>query len=362
MSISKKAISLVSVLSMSALSLSLVHSDTANAQASRTNPGSTRAVQTPDALVVTGHQLVRAARYKEAVNAFSGALKLSPKNWQNLFYRGRTYSLLGESDKAIADLSESIKLNPENGFAFIERGKLYYTGPKNYKSALVDLTKAIKLLPNDASAHEYRGLVLAAMGKHSEAISEFTNTLALVGANPPMSREANLLKHFGEVNVEQVERIKARLYFLRGKSKNDAKQFPQSITDLDFAVKFGSSTYPVYLERAKALVKLKEKDKAIADIERATQLARTPEVYKTASAMYTELGEKQKATDAWKKAEPEAPPSTPASSAATAPSAAPGTAEPAKTAIPTTTPSTTPPTDTTPATPAQAIPPTTPEK
>lgn len=369
MSFSKASVSLISALSfisLSAISFSLLCADRADAQpqhsASKTNSpskSSAKSIQSHDALVVTGFQLVRAGRYKEAAEAFDGAVKLSPKNWQDLFYRGRTYSLLGESEKGLSDLSQSIKLNPDNPIAVFERGKLYYDGPKNYKLALVDLNNAIKLFPNDASAHEYRALVLNAMGKHAEAIAEFTNALALVAVNPPLSREAYLQKHFGEVNVEQAEKIKARIYFQRGKAKNDCKQYPPAISDLDYSIRLDSSTYPVFLERGKTYTKLKNKDKAVVDLERATQMARTPEVYKIASRLYTELGERQKALDAWNKAEPpQTPPATPAGST---PSMTPGPAEPGKTPqIEPTTPSatTTPVTPTTP----QTIPAATPEK
>lgn len=315
MSILKVSISLIAALSFS----TLLCVDCVSAQGTAKAPTriAAKPIQSHDALVVTGFQLVRAGRYKEAAEAFDGAVKLSPKNWQDLFYRGRTYSMMGESEKGLADLTQAIKLNADNPYAVLERGKLYYNGPKNYKAALTDLTNAIKLLPNDASAHEYRGLVLNAMGKQGDAIAEFTNALALVAVNPPMSREAYLQKHFGEVNVEQAEKIKARLYFLRGKCKNDSKQFPHAIADLDYSIKLDSSTYPVFLERGKALTKVKKKELAIADLDRASQMARSKDVYKIASALYLELGDKVRAEDAQKRAEPPLtpPPTTPATPA-----------------------------------------------
>lgn len=350
----KVTASLISAISFS----TLICIDAADAQtsASASKPSaraSGKPIQSHDALVVTGFQLVRAGRYKEAAEAFDGAVKLSPKNWQDLFYRGRTYALLGESDKGLADLTQAIKLNADNPLAVLERGKLYYNGPKNYKSALTDLTNAIKLLPNDASSHEYRGLVLNAMGKHGDAIAEFTNALALVGVNPPMSREAYLQKHFGEVNVEQAEKMKARLYFLRGKVKNDLKQFPHAVEDLNYSIKLDSSTYPVFLERGKALTKVKKRELAVADLDRATQMARSKDVYKIASALYLELGDKQRAEDAQKKAEPPPPPTPPESAT---PPATPGAIEPTITApAATTTPPATP-------TPPAALPAITPEK
>lgn len=351
MSILKVSISLISAFGFSAF----VFINDASAESATNTPVriAAKPVQSHDALVVTGFQLIRAGRYKEAVEAFDGAVKLSPKNWQDIYYRGRTYSMMGDSEKGLADLTQAIKLNAENPYAVLERGKLYYTGPKNYKSALADLTNAIKLLPNDANAHEYRGLILNAMGKQQEAISEFTNALALVAVNPPMSREAYLQKHFGEVNVERAEKIKARLYYLRGKCKNDSNQFPHAIGDLDYSIKLDPSTYPVFLERGKALTKVKKKDLAIADLDRATQMARSKDVYKVASALYLELGDKARAEDAAKRAAPPAPPTPPSG---TAPSATPTSQEQVKT--PATDPTTVP----APAEPAVQPPVATPEK
>ncbi len=306
-------ISKATLISVSGLSLaSLICANSATAQqptrTTKSNAGANLSVkptiQSHDALLVTGFQLVRVGRYKEAAECFNGAVKLSPNNWQDLFYRGKAYALAGDATKGIADLSQSIKLNRDNPYAILERGKLYFLGPKNYKAALTDLTDAIKLLPSDAAAHEYRGLVYSAIGKHGDAIDEFTNALALTAVNPPLSREAYAKKHFGEVNVEQAEKIKARLYYLRGKAKNDCKQFPAAVADLDYAIKLDSTPFAVYMERGKALTKVKNKELAIKDLERATALARTPEVYKTASALYLELGDRQRAGEAWKKGSP----------------------------------------------------------
>ena len=49
--------------------------------------------------------------YVGAVAAYSGAIKLDPKNAEAYFGRGEAYDFKGQYDKAMADSSEAIRLD-----------------------------------------------------------------------------------------------------------------------------------------------------------------------------------------------------------------------------------------------------------
>ena len=83
-----------------------------------------------------------------------------------------------EFDSKIAELSRTVKVNPQNAEAFRNRGLLY--GRKGeYTSALSDLDRAILLNPNDARAYGFRGLVRQKMGEIAAAIIDLDTAIRL---------------------------------------------------------------------------------------------------------------------------------------------------------------------------------------
>jgi len=89
-----------------------------------------------------------------------------------LLFRGMTYR---DSDKAIADYTKVIEM-PEapverRAMAFVERGVVY--GKKDdHEKAIADLTAAIRLNPQSAKAYYKRGIAYAAKSEQAEKAAE----------------------------------------------------------------------------------------------------------------------------------------------------------------------------------------------
>ena len=64
--------------------------------------------------------------------------------------RGMTYNGTGEYDRAIADYSEAIRLNPKDPAAYNNRGNAY-SRKGEYDRAIADLNEAIRLDPKRAN-------------------------------------------------------------------------------------------------------------------------------------------------------------------------------------------------------------------
>src|SRR5262249_37259280 len=62
--------------------------------------------------------------------------------------RGLAYLAKGNYDRAVADFSESIRLNPDDATYYNNRG-IAYEGKQDYDRAIAAFTEAIKLRPND---------------------------------------------------------------------------------------------------------------------------------------------------------------------------------------------------------------------
>jgi tetratricopeptide (TPR) repeat protein len=93
--------------------------------------------------------------YDRAIADYTEAIRLDPKYALAYSNRGTAYKAKGNYDLAIADYTEAIRLDPEDALAYFKRGNAY-EARKNYDRAIADFTEAIQLNPNDANAFNSR--------------------------------------------------------------------------------------------------------------------------------------------------------------------------------------------------------------
>ena len=107
--------------------------------------------------------------------------------------RGNAYDDKGEVDRAIADYTKAIALDPNYAFAYNNRG-LTYEKKGEIDRAIADYTKAIALDPNDATAYTNRGVACYMSGDKEQAIADFRTALEI---NPWDHLTKNNLKRLG---------------------------------------------------------------------------------------------------------------------------------------------------------------------
>ena len=118
--------------------------------------GSIPATSTPIAAVRL-HGVQR-KEYQKAIADYTEAIRLDPGDAETYRDRGYTWGELKDYQKAIADYTEAIRLDPKNPRAFFNRG-WNWDELKNYDKAIADYDEAIRLEPTDASAYANRGLL-----------------------------------------------------------------------------------------------------------------------------------------------------------------------------------------------------------
>lgn len=72
-------------------------------------------------------------------------VQLCPRNAKVHYYRGLIHDCSGDYNLAIADYSESIRLDCKFSDAYHDRGKVYYYGAYEKEKAIADYTEAIRL-------------------------------------------------------------------------------------------------------------------------------------------------------------------------------------------------------------------------
>ena len=119
-----------------------------------------------------------------ALEAANKALKYLPKKETALIscsYRLRSdiYALLGDTIKALSDLNEAVKVDPNEVENYMERGQMLYLLNRLAESD-ADFKKAMDLEPGNAMGYMYLGRNYNTEKMYDQAIKLFTDVMKLV--------------------------------------------------------------------------------------------------------------------------------------------------------------------------------------
>ncbi len=123
-----------------------------------------------------GNGYTREGELDKAIAEFTEAIRLNPKYAEAYDYRGQTYNEKGEYDKAIVDFTEAIRLDPKYAKTYNNRGVAYYL-QGNFDKAIADYSEAIRLTPKFAEPYYNRDLA-AMMGEQTKAEAYYNRGIA----------------------------------------------------------------------------------------------------------------------------------------------------------------------------------------
>lgn len=193
------------------------------------------------------------------------------------YYRSFAYDELGLYDKAIADMSEYIAMNPETDItALLFRAK-YYESNNQYKEAIADLSTIIENNPMLPMIYCTRGWLFACLGDNAAALADYNTGLTIDDDN-------------------------AELYYMRGRLYHS--QGKKELAELDLNRVLESDTLvKVDSRRQYALLFVGKNDEAIAWVD--SMVALSPDdkgVYYEKACVLSLMGRTTEAIDALKTA------------------------------------------------------------
>jgi tetratricopeptide (TPR) repeat protein len=221
-----------------------------------------------------------------AIADYSEAIRLDPKNASaNYVKRGYMWRRKGDLDRAIADDSEAIRLDPKNDNAFNSRG-VAYAMKKDYDRAIQDYDEAIRLKPaniifgNRARAYEAKKQYNRALTEYDDIFRFSPNDSVGAAALDGRCLVRVILSDLNTALTDCNESIRlfptSQAYGSRALVYLKLGDFDKAIADYDYAIKrdpkLARSLY------GRGVAKQKKADSAGGNADIAAAKAITPEI------------------------------------------------------------------------------------
>ena len=161
-----------------------------------------------DALLAKGDVLRADKRYAEAVTAYGEVLGRVPspqkRNWIIYFSRGATYQLMGNWEKAEADMKKALALSPKEPEVLNYLGYSWLTMNKNLPEARKMVQAAFEARPEDPQIIDSMGYAFYLEGKFARAQQYFDQALERLPSDPTVN------EHLGDAYWQQGRKTEAR--------------------------------------------------------------------------------------------------------------------------------------------------------
>ena len=143
-----------------------------------------RATEDAQDLFTRGHKALDAGDFREAIECFSRAIRLSPDVSAGYRYRAYAYLELGDRVRALNDLDQAIRLKPDNVQGYADRAAELYL-QRQYDQAIADCDRALKLDPARVSLIALRARCHADSGNSVAAFTDFAAAITADSAGAP---------------------------------------------------------------------------------------------------------------------------------------------------------------------------------
>lgn len=234
-------------------------------------------------LLRAGEALAKSRDYKAAIESYNRALAVgAPTAFAEssvLTYRAGALSRLGRMEDALRDHDRAVALD-QNAFTRWARAETLLK-MQRYSEALEGFDAALRLAPDDASAHVGRGQALWRLGKLEQARAAYDQAVALKQDVHSLSSRGHLLAHqedlagaisdFSRALDLAPENIGVRIN--RANAYAQRGEFAKALEDYATALKINERDAAIYRGRGWVYERQGLLELARADYERGLELS-----------------------------------------------------------------------------------------
>jgi tetratricopeptide (TPR) repeat protein len=224
--------------------------------------------------------------YDKAIKDYGEAIQLDPRYVQAFYNRSKVWLSKSPNDKssarvdftkALKDCDEIISLDPTNPEIFIYRGDLL----RNSQGAISDYTEAIRLNPNHTVAYYKRGLIQKERASVSEALKDFTQAVrcdpkftdALIQRSLIWTDRKEYDKAIEDTTAAiEADANSAHAYYIRGNAWLLKKEYDKATGDFTASIRREPNNIDSLCARGHSRNGKKDFDKAIEDFDSALRL------------------------------------------------------------------------------------------
>jgi tetratricopeptide (TPR) repeat protein len=237
--------------------------------------------------------------WKDGITLWNTELKLFPDSSVAHKNRGVAQDNIGNYRKAIEDYSKAIKLNPLYAEAYVNRG-IVYAKSGRYQEAIENFNMAIMINPKAIFAFYNRGLYYKRLGEYQGAIKDFDTAIGLdsqyiaayLNRGDLYAKLGNHQKAIEDFNrVIELFSRNAEAYNKRGIAYRNLGHYHQAIQDFNNAIKFRPQYIEAYNNRGGIYAIIGRYQQAIKDFDMAIKLnPKAVDVYVNRGMFYLNLG------------------------------------------------------------------------
>lgn len=228
-----------------------------------------------------GDKILAAEDYAEALKHYDGAVDPRNPDSLNLYRRATSLHAMGETDRALADYGDAIRVDPNNSLAYLGRGVLLATRKRAYNRAIEDFDKVLVLQPDNVDALIARGNAYSQIGDNGRALADLDRAIQLEPDNAQayvirgLANNRRVRKQLAMQDYEAALKIAPRYpqaLANRAALLSEEGRYDQAIRDLDESIKADSDNPVAYYNRGYAHFAMHDYDKALADYDAAIKL------------------------------------------------------------------------------------------
>ncbi len=162
------------------------------------------------------------------------------------YKKGRTWHGQGAYDKAVAEYTKVLEIDPTYALAYYHRGNAKYKKGE-FSQAIADYSKALELRPQDATIYFLRGTAWFKKGDFDQAVTDYTRALEM------------------SPGYEDALINRGNAFYLKG-------EFDQAIADYSATLETNDHNAEAYYNRAHAWHKMNHTENSLADARMAVSL------------------------------------------------------------------------------------------